>query len=249
MQKINGWTDHIALHLLGEPLLHPELQQLLSHCHQQRLQVHLSTNATLLAAKRSVLLSCPALRQINFSLHSYEVTDQNGEFDAYFDEILDFIDEARRTSPLFLSLRLWNLSKNAGSDGNSQIRQKLESFFGLALPSALTPGQGIKLAPQVFLSQEEAFSWPHAPAPDLGEYGTCRALRDHIGILVDGTVVPCCLDAEGDISLGNIRTSSLSEILASSRATMIRQGFECRKLVDPLCLRCTYRQRFLHHAA
>jgi len=249
LQKINGWTDHIALHLLGEPLLHPELQQLLSHCRQQRLQVQLSTNATLLAAKRSVLLSSPALRQINFSLHSFEVTDRVEAFDAYFDEILDFIDEARRTSPLFLNLRLWNLSKNPGSDGNRPLRQRLESVFGLALPSALTPGQGIKLAPQVFLSQEEAFSWPHAPAPDLGENGTCRALRDHIGILVDGTVVPCCLDAEGDIALGNIRTSSLAKILASPRATMIRQGFECRKLVDPLCLRCTYRQRFLHRAA
>ena len=222
LQKINGWTDHIALHLLGEPLLHPELQQLLSHCHQQRLQVHLSTNATLLAAKRSVLLASPALRQINFSLHSYEATDRDKEFNTYFDEILDFIDEARRTSPLFLSLPLWNLSKNPSSDANRQIRQKLESFFGLALPPVLTPGQGVKLAPQVFLSQEEAFSWPHAPAPDLGAYGTCRALRDHIGILVDGTVVPCCLDAEGDSPLGIIRTSSLAEILASPRPPLVR---------------------------
>lgn len=245
LQKINGWTDHIALHLLGEPLLHPELSSLLSSCHQQQLQVNLSTNATLLATTRKVLLSSPALRQINFSLHSYDVTAGVKEFDAYLDEILDFIDEARKTSPLFLSLRLWNLSKNGGDDKNRKIRQRLECFFGLALPSTLTPGQGIKLAPQVFLSQEEEFSWPHAPAPDLGESGTCRALRDHIGILVDGTVVPCCLDAEGDIPLGNIRTSSLAEILASSRATAIRQGFECRKRIEPLCHRCTYRQRFL----
>lgn len=245
LQKIAGWTEHITLHLLGEPLLHPELPQLLSHCQQQRLQVNLSTNATLLASNRRVLLSSPALRQINFSLHSYEATGRDAEFDAYFDEILDFIEEARRSSPLFLSLRLWNLSKNPGSDKNSQIRQRLESCFGLPLPSTLTPGQGIKLAPRVFLSQEVAFSWPHAPAPDLGEHGTCRALRDHIGILVDGTVVPCCLDAEGDIPLGNIRTSSLAEILASSRATNMRQGFDCRKLIEPLCLRCTFRQRFL----
>lgn len=245
LQKINGWTDHIALHLLGEPLLHPELPQLLSSCHQQQLQVNLSTNATLLTSTRKVLLSSPALRQINFSLHSYDVTAGDKEFDAYLDEILDFVDEARRTSPLFLSLRLWNLSKKGGDDENKKIRQRLESFFGLNLPSTLTPGQGIKLAPQVFLSQEEEFSWPHAPAPDLGESGTCRALRDHIGILVDGTVVPCCLDAEGDISLGNISTSSLDEILASSRATSMRQGFDCRKLVEPLCRRCTYRQRFL----
>jgi radical SAM protein with 4Fe4S-binding SPASM domain len=245
LQSIDGWTDHVALHLLGEPLLHPELPQLLNNCHQQRLQVNLTTNATLLASVRKVLLSSPALRQINFSLHSYDVKAADGKFDAYLDEILDFVDEARRILPLFLSLRLWNLSEKACSDGNRQIRQRLESFFGLDLPSALTPGQGFRLAPRVFLSQEEAFNWPHAQVLDLGERGTCRALRDHIGIHVDGTVVPCCLDAEGDIPLGNIRTSSLAAILASSRVTSIRQGFACRKLVEPLCRRCTYRQRFL----
>ena len=243
LQRIDGWTDHLALHLLGEPLLHPDLPVLLTSCRQHRLQVNLTTNATLLARNRSTLLTSPALRQINLSLHSCESGTSTA---AYLDEVLDFVKEARRSTPLFLSLRLWNLSEKGENEQNRQIRQRLADFFALPqpLPGTLTPGQGIKLAPQVFLSQEREFRWPHAPAPDLGEHGTCRALRDHIGILVDGTVVPCCLDAEGDIPLGNIRHSPLSEILSAPRATRMRQGFACQRLHEPLCRRCTYRQRF-----
>ena len=242
LERINGWTDHLALHLLGEPLLHPELPQLLVICQQHQLRVNLTTNATLLAQNRSTLLASPALRQINFSLHSFEA----GERDTYLDAILDFVKEAQRTTPLWLSLRLWNLPDKDGNADNHPILRRLKEVFSLPapLPATLTPGQGIKLAAQVFLSQEQEFRWPHAPAPDLGAHGTCRALRDHIGILVDGTVVPCCLDAEGDLPLGNILQSPLSEILSSPRATRMRQGFAEQRLHESLCRRCTYRQRF-----
>lgn len=245
LQRIEGWTDYLALHLLGEPLLHPDLPQLLASCQQHRLKVNLTTNATLLAQNRATLLTSPALRQINLSLHSCECGSA-----AYLDGILDFVKEAQRTTPLFLSLRLWNLAEKGENEQNQPIRRRLEDFFALPapLPAALTPGQGIKLAPQVFLSQELEFRWPHAPAPDLGEHGTCRALRDHIGILVDGTVVPCCLDAEGDIPLGNILQSPLTDILASPRATLMRQGFAGQRLHESLCRRCTYRQRFTARA-
>lgn len=249
LQRISGFTDHLALHLLGEPLLHPELPRLLELCHQQGLQVNLTTNATLLARTRTTLLTSPALRQINFSLHSFD-PDSGGDVDAYLDEILTFIQQAQTTTSLFLSLRLWNLSATADPaavERNQSIRQRLEAFFALPqpLPDVLTPGQGIKLAPQVFLSQEEEFCWPHAPAPDLGSHGTCRGLRDHIGILVDGTVVPCCLDAEADIPLGNIHQLPLAEILSTPRAIRMRQGFERQQLVEPLCRRCSYCRRFL----
>lgn len=243
LQKINGWTDYLCLHILGEPLLHPELAQLLDSCYRHRFQVNLTTNATLLEQHRALLLNSAALRQINFSLHSSE-TATAGALDHYLDKILAFIDEARRSTPLLLNLRLWNLSDTLGRGENQQIRQRLEDRFDLQLPSALTPGQGIKLAPQLFLSQEPEFNWPHAPAPDCGEFGTCRALRDHIGILVDGTVVPCCLDAEGDIALGNIHELPLTEILATPRATAMREGFGLRRIVEALCRRCTYRRRF-----
>lgn len=247
LQRIDGFTDHLCLHILGEPLLHPELSAILDICHQQALQVNLTTNGTLLGQCREILLTRPALRQLNISLHSCE--GEAGPAEGYLEEVLDFAREASRTTALLVNLRLWNLdlaSVVQGLQHNRVVLQRLEDFFACPLPLAkgLAPEQRVTLAPRVFLSQEVQFDWPHVQPVELGRRGRCRALRDHVGILLDGTVVPCCLDAAGAIPLGNIHQQNFAEILATSRAQKMRDGFAREELVESLCRRCTYRQRF-----
>lgn len=247
VRQIKPHTDHLALHVLGEPLLHPNLDQILALSHAHGLRVNLTTNATLLPQRQELLLTSPALRQINLSLHSAISEEITPALQDYLSNIFSFISQASASTPLFICLRLWNMTK-AESPTTRQLRQnllrQLEDFFALPakLVDALTPGQGITLAPRVFLSQNPRFTWPHGEAPDLGDNGTCRGLRDHVAILVDGTVVPCCLDAEADIGLGNIHAQPFSEILASPRATALGHGFRQQKLVEPLCRRCTFRK-------
>lgn len=244
---IEGYTDHLALHVLGEPLLHPELGVLLALCQEHSLKVNLTTNGTLLPQRQELLLASPALRQVNISLHSFSEHDGDPTISGYLPEILSFIREAEATG-LLISLRLWNLPPTGTSlpSPNETILKTLEYFFGLSEPlvARLTPGHGITLAPKVFLSQNNRFTWPHGPAPDLGDKGTCRGLKDHVAILVDGTVAPCCLDGEADIPLGNIHAQSLAGILASPRAVAMRTGFSQWRLTEPLCRRCTFRQSF-----
>ena len=248
LRRLKGHTDHLALHVLGEPLLHPELAEILALCQEHGLKINLTSNGTLLPQRQRLLLASPALRQVNISLHSFSDQQANSALADYLAGIFAFIQEAVATS-LLISLRLWNLpitEASASFGPNGPILKALEDFFALSEPlvTRLTPGHGLTLAPRVFLSQNARFTWPHAPAPDLGDKGACRGLRDHVAILVDGTVVPCCLDAEADIPLGNIQTQSLIEILASPRATAIRTGFFQRRLSEPLCRRCTFRQFF-----
>lgn len=245
--KIEGHTDHLALHVLGEPLLHPELGEILALCQEHSLKVNLTTNGTLLPQRQDLLLASPALRQVNISLHSFSEQDDAPFRSGYLAGIFSFLREAEATG-LLISLRFWNLpATDTGLPSpNAPILKALEDFFALGEPLAtrLTPGHGLTLAPKVFLSQNARFTWPHGPAPDLGDKGTCRGLRDHVAILVDGTVVPCCLDAEADIPLGNIHTQPFAEIITSPRATTIRTGFTQRRLSEPLCRRCTFRQSF-----
>jgi radical SAM protein with 4Fe4S-binding SPASM domain len=245
LDKIQAHTDHLALHVLGEPLLHPELGELLALCQEHGLKVNLTTNGTLLPQRQGLLLASPALRQVNISLHGLAELPHCPDQEAALTGVFTFIQEAMRT-PLFISLRLWNLSVAEASRSNQDILERITDFFSLPEPltDQLTPGHGITLAPKIFLSQNPRFTWPHAPAPDLGDTGTCRGLRDHVAILVDGTVVPCCLDGEADIPLGNIHDQSLAEILASPRAETMRTGFSQRRLTEPLCRRCTFRQFF-----
>lgn len=247
LRRIEGHTDHLALHVLGEPLLHPELDEILALCQEHSLRVNLTTNGTLLPQRQGLLLASPALRQVNISLHSFSDQAADPALGGYLEGIFAFIREAAATG-LLISLRLWNLppAENTGPDANDPILKTLEEFFALPAPlvTRLTPGQGLTLAPRVFLSQNARFTWPHAPAPDLGDRGTCRGLRDHVAILADGTVVPCCLDAEADVPLGNILEQSFAEILDTPRAAAIRTGFSQRRLSEPLCRRCTFRQSF-----
>jgi len=80
--------------------------------------------------------------------------------------------------------------------------------------------------------------------PVQGERGTCPALKNQFGILADGTVIPCCLDKDGVVDLGNCSDQSIQEILNSDRARTMLDGFKQRKLVEPLCQRCTFNKRF-----
>lgn len=247
LRQVKPYTGHLALHVLGEPLLHPNLDQILALCVSHGLRVNLTTNATLLSQRQELLLNSPALRQLNISLHSAITAGASPAHSDYLSNILAFIRQATASTPLFICLRLWDItfsSDPASSPSRQSILRRLESNFSLParLGDQLTPGQGITLAPRVFLSQNPRFTWPHAEAPDLGPTGTCRGLRDHVAILVDGTVVPCCLDAEADIRLGNIHTQPLSEILASPRATALYEGLLQQRLVEPLCRRCTFRR-------
>jgi hypothetical protein len=249
LRKISGYTGHICLHVLGEPLLHPGLAPFLALSRAHGLQVNLTTNGTLLARSRDLLLRQPALRQVNISLHSFEQPRPETALDTYLAPIFDFIAAAVPASPLYINLRMWNLGtapEPGMQDLESLLLGRLAHHFGLPATLTGTPAnvRNIILAPQVYLSRAQPFAWPHGPAKDLGQHGCCRGLRDHIAILVDGTVVPCCLDAEGDIPLGNVLLSTLAEILAGPRAAAMREGFARQQVLEPVCRRCTYRQRF-----
>ncbi len=246
--RISGFTRNISLHVLGEPLLHPNLGHLLELAFEQGFAVTLTTNGTLLAGNHDLLIAAAGLRQINFSLHALAQLAPDSA-DAYLDDILHFSRRVSADSSQYVSLRLWNCTELAGEGvgcDNGRVLQRLAAFFQRPelLTTALRPGHGIALAPQVFLNPEYVFAWPSLAAPVQGTRGSCRGLRDHIAILADGTVVPCCLDAEGEMGLGTLFVSSLAEILATPRACRMDKGFADQHLVEPLCRRCTYRLRF-----
>ena len=69
-------------------------------------------------------------------------------------------------------------------------------------------------------------------------------LRDQAAVLCDGAVVPCCLDHEGDIPLGNLLERNLEEILDTPRARALVRGFSEGRPPEALCRRCGFATRF-----
>ena len=57
-------------------------------------------------------------------------------------------------------------------------------------------------------------------------------------------MIPCCLDGEGVINLGNVDDTDFGEIITNERSTNIIEGFSRREAVEELCRKCGYRKRF-----
>lgn len=248
--QIKDYTDYIYLHVKGEPFLHPELDRILDTSHDAGLKVNITTNGTLINKVREMLIAKPAIRQINFSLQSFDGNKVKESKEKYIANILSFVNEALNKSKIIIALRLWNLDKNneinLKRERNNEILKYIEKEFSLSykIQEKIIQERGIKLADRLYLNQDYQFGWPDIRRTELNKTGFCYGLYNQVAILVDGTVVPCCLDGEGIINLGNIHTSKFSEIIGSERACNIVKGFKRRETVEELCQKCTFRERF-----
>ena len=237
LPKLQPWSDYLYFHLMGEPLCHPKLERFLTLAGDAGFRVILTTNGTLLSKQKEILSRSPALHKINISLHAFEANDPAVPFETYLQQCFAFGQamEGKKT----VVYRLWN---QGGADTkNAEILAAMETFF----PKPWTEERrGIRIGERVYLEYGDKFDWPDLSASDGGEQVFCYGLRDQIGVLCDGTVVPCCLDHEGDIALGNLFTDSMEDILDTPRAKAIYEGFRNKKAAEELCRKCGYARRF-----
>lgn len=236
LEQLKGQTAYIYYHLMGEPLLHPLLPRFLALAKEQGFKSVITTNGTLLSKRGDEILSA-GLHKVSISLHSFEEGSQVDHAD-YLRQCCDFAAKAAEKGTL-ISFRLWN---KGFDDGRNDITLRLLQEF---LPGDWQENsRGYRIRDKVFLEWGDRFVWPDKNAPDGGDRVFCYGLKDQFGILCDGTVVPCCLDSDGGISLGNIFRDSLADILSSPRANAMRAGFRQRKATEDLCRRCGFAKRF-----
>jgi MoaA/NifB/PqqE/SkfB family radical SAM enzyme len=248
IEQVAPLTDQVCFHLMGDPLVHPELEAMLDICHGNGVRVFLVTNGVLLSPARLELLLHPALRQVNFSLHAF--ADNFGDRDPseYLNRIFTYTERALTERPdLYVNFRVWDLGSPRGAlNGLEDMLSRIEERFSVTIKRNPDVGahKGRILKNRLYLHFDTEFVWPDLSLPVLGEQGTCYGLTSHFGILADGTVVPCCLDKEGKIALGNLRDLPLLEILEGPRAKALLEGFRKNRLVESLCQRCNYIERF-----
>lgn len=248
LDQVKDYTDYIYFHVKGEPLLHPDLSTFLDLAAEKGFKANITTNGTLIQDRKDVLINKLSLRQINISLHSLDGNPQFKNGNKYINDILDFIEEAKEIKSLIVALRLWNLSSidSDNDNKNKVILNRLEESLGFKyyIGDGLSPVRGIKIRDRLYLNEDIEFIWPDLNNEMYSDNGFCYGLRDQLGILVDGTVIPCCLDGEGKINLGNIHNDNLSTILQSYKAKNIYNGFSNRNVVEDLCKKCGYRMKF-----
>ncbi len=241
-------AKQVCLHLMGEPLTHPNFKEVLDISDELSVPIQITTNGVVIENKSKHLFNCKSLRQINFSLQSYKDNFPNRPLEDYLNPIFDFCEKLNELRPeVYINLRLWQQNRNEDIGQEVQeIISLVEDRFKLKINRGIQV-ENIKskrIWNKLYLHFDSHFDWPSFNLPFQGTKGTCHALSSHVGIHADGTVVPCCLDKEAQIPLGNCLEQDLKEILKSKRALAMKKGFENNSLVEKLCQHCTYINRF-----
>ncbi len=244
--QISPLADQVCFHLWGEPLIHPLFSSFIGICSSHDLPVNISTNGISLDSPRMDALLSPIVRQVNFSVHSFPANFPGQDPGLYMEKIFSFARRATLERPdLYLNYRLWNLAGPSAAK-NEEILRRLELEYDVRIGREVDvrARKGRPLKGRHAAHFDSRFDWPDLDAPIRSDRGTCRGVSRQMGILADGTVVPCCLDKDGMIKLGDAKRSTLEEVLAGERARAMAAGFRRGDLVEDLCRRCTFIARF-----
>jgi MoaA/NifB/PqqE/SkfB family radical SAM enzyme len=234
-------ASEIRPHLLGEPLIYPHFGQFLNLCADNHIDVRITTNGLLIERHGKMILESDCVREVSFSLQSYH-QDTHGSADQYLSPIFSFCDEAAAGDlPLHVNFRFWNQKEGVIPETHQSLIAALTTHYGTDI---ISQGRSVQIAPRRRVSFDPEFSWPTLSYDVISEKGFCYGAQTHIGILSDGTVVPCCLDSLGVINCGNIFTDDLSSITAGERLMRLSDGFKKGACVEELCKRCEFRTRF-----
>ena len=236
IDKIKNYTDNIYLHVKGEPLLHSHLDEILDICDNNKINVRITTNGTLLENKRNLLLK-HNIKQINVSLHS------ENNLHNYFDKVFNTCDLLSKNTAIIY--RIWALPTLNLDKLSTEIVDKINNHYKLSpeIVNKIMTEKNIKIKENIYLDKDYEFEWPEINTKK-SDYGTCLGTKSHIAILSNGNITPCCLDSNGIITLGNIFNDNLDDVINSELFKTINQGFNNNKVVHRLCQSCTYRLRF-----
>jgi radical SAM protein with 4Fe4S-binding SPASM domain len=249
LTQLRDYTDEIALHVMGDPMVLSNLWEYLDIAQKLKFKVMITTSGFYLDALRREAFFHPSVRQVNISLNSFNKNSVSLPFESYLEPILQLCNEKIiRQSDFFINLRLWNLDDTYSEKGfNEQLFRRLEEHFslekGMIIDSISGERQSFRLASKILIHFDRYFEWPNMKNEVAGD-GYCHGLSRQIGILSNGKVVPCCLDGDGVMELGNLHEINLGKILTSKRSQMIVEEFSKGFAVEELCQKCSYKKRF-----
>lgn len=248
-KQLKEYTNELAYHIVGDPLVLSNLNEYLNISSKHNLKVNITTTANNINKNHHKTLLNPIIKQINFSINSYNANSHKKSLDEYLNPILEFVKFAQENRhEYFINFRIWNLDdENSAKEFNKKVFNKINEFFKTEIDLEdvyENRPKNIRIDRKIFFNFDEYFNWPSLKNDFVSDTGFCYGLDSHFGILANGTAVPCCLDQNAEVNLGNVKESSIKDILNSQRVKDIQNGFKKNIIKEELCRKCEYRQRF-----
>lgn len=229
--QIRSFAGIVSLHVLGEPFMHPQLPEIIRVCSDEGLNLNLVTNGTLLDKFGSGIFSEKSLRQLSLSLHSLGSLDRGTRMEKLA-RLVEFAK--KKPENVIFSMRL-------RGDWNNDFERETAAYILNAFNAAGNPPKtrgSIKLGGGIYLNSGPIFQWP-----GLGRYERkkgCLGLRHHFAVLSNGDVVPCCIDYDGHMKLGNVAEKPLAEILDSGSARQLKDSIAGETPMPAYCATCGF---------
>ncbi|MCQ2837512.1 SPASM domain-containing protein [Helicobacter pylori] len=232
-------TPIITLHVLGDPCKLKNLNRYLSTAKRFSLKVDLVTSGVYLHDFETLLQD--AIYQISISLDAGLDNHNKINQHRYIQKILEFCRyKCEKNSEVFLNLRIQDSTLDKHQN---LIKPFLESFECVSLESLRSQGRA-RLFKKSFLNIQKTFKWPNLnaqnPLNQESKIPYCYGLIKQIAILSNGVVVPCCMDTQAHINLGDLNHMPLKDILNSQKAMAIKTHFLKGEALEPLCQNCSY---------
>ncbi|WQT08045.1 SPASM domain-containing protein [Helicobacter pylori] len=232
-------TPIITFHVLGDPCKLKNLNHYLNAAKRFSLKVDLVTSGAYLHNFETLLQD--AIYQISISLDAGLDNHNKLNQHRYIQKILEFCRyKCEKNSEVFLNLRIQDstLEKH-----QNLIKPFLESFECVSLETLKSQGRA-RLFKKSFLNIQKTFKWPNLnaqnPLNQESKTPYCYGLIKQIAILSNGVVVPCCMDTQAHINLGDLNHTPLKDILNSQKAMAIKTHFLKGEALELLCKNCSY---------
>lgn len=223
LNQVKPYTKYLYFHVLGEPLIHKDINKFIDYASKDFF-VNITTNGYLINN-----IDTSNIRQINISLHSYNIKYKKS-LDDYLNDI--FMFQKKYSTSTYINYRLWIENENY-----SEIIKKISEHYNVYIPDNFI---NIKLTKNVYLNSSSKFTWPEDNDSKTFYQGNCYALKDHIAVLSNGDVTACCLDGNGTLSFGNIFKRSLNEIISSDDFIKMKNDLKNGKRTNKMCQKCNF---------
>lgn len=261
IDEIKPFCNYVYLHLMGEPLLHPNLKDILKVSENKKIKTNITTNGTLIKNQKETLLNSTAIKKVSFSAHSFEANENGTDYEQYLEGIADFSLAFSQTGREVV-IKFWNsdsTNEHVRDDkGKNSLNEKMLSdifdYFKNHEASLLykdkekymndfeTKGN-IEIVRHVYIQSGEKFEWPLQTKEGLTKELKCLGSVSQFGVLVSGDVVPCCLDSEGIIKFGNIYKENFKDIIGSERFKTFQDSIKRGLPPCALCKKCSFARK------
>ena len=237
IDQVKDYNDYVWLAEFGESLFHPKFETFIKYCANNGVKTYLSTNATALNEKNSLEILNSGLDKIYLCLdgttkETYEKLRINGQFEKTKNNIFNFLKlkkKLHRSKP-YSVVQIIKMDET-----EKEIEDFKKQWDGLAdevwAREFCTWADQIKDIKKMSREENKYFPFRKKRYP-------CSLLWRKIVVSWNGDVVPCCLDFDGKIVLGNAKRENLEDIWNSKKMVELRKKQIDGDYNNPLCKKC-----------